>query len=267
MLQHKRLIAKWPIHQLKDRLVCSLGPTVSVTGDYGHDRSITVNYDSLSTIGMEQVPWRVVTNMCFGNCQTASTDVGFANLSDDVMVIGNNVYRSDLGGVVPAASNVSLSLHAMRKAKTRRIIDLYSTAIRLEQQSRLLLTAPLSDQVRHLWNRKRSRLYLICAQMENFIWLYRYRSNYVWNGFVFDDVYRMAETDLNDAGVEDFPALAHIDQSMAESIVAYRTKHNGIPNVESLRVLNLSEAFFKVFAKSRSSRFRFPQSETSRIRL
>ena len=124
-------------------------PTVSVTGDYGHDRSITVNYDSISTIGMEQVPWRVVTNMCFGNCQTASTDVGFANLSDDVMVIGNNVYRSDLGGVVPAASNVSLSLHAMRKAKTRRIIDLYSTAIRLEQQSRLLLTAPLSDQVRH----------------------------------------------------------------------------------------------------------------------
>ena len=55
--------------------------------------------------------------MCFGNFQTASTDVGFANLSDDVMVIGNNVYRSDLGGVVPAASNVSLSLHAMRKAK------------------------------------------------------------------------------------------------------------------------------------------------------
>ena len=124
-------------------------PTVSVTGDYGHDRSITVNYDSISTIGMEQVPWRVVTNMCFGNCQTASTDVGFANLSDDVMVIGNDVYRSDLGGVVPAASNVSLSLHAMRKAKTRRILDLYSTAIRLEQQSRLLLTAPLSDQVRH----------------------------------------------------------------------------------------------------------------------
>lgn len=124
-------------------------PTVSVTGDYGHDRSITANYDSISTIGMEQVSWRVVTNMCFGNCQTASTDVGFANLSEDVMVIGNNVYRSDLGGVVPAASNVSLSLHAMRKAKTRRIIDLYSTAIRLEQQSRLLLTASLSDQVRH----------------------------------------------------------------------------------------------------------------------
>lgn len=124
-------------------------PTVSMTYDYGHDRALTVNYDSISTIGMEQVPWKVVTNMCFGNCQTASTDVGFANLSDDVMVIGNSVYRSDLGGVVPAASNVSLVLHAQRKAKTRRIIDLYSAAIRLEQQSRLLLTAPLTDQVLH----------------------------------------------------------------------------------------------------------------------
>ena len=51
-----------------------------------------------------------------------------------------------------------------------------------------------------------------------------------------------AEINLNEAGVEDFTALAHIDQSMAESIVEYRSKHNGIPNVESLRVLNLSEA-------------------------
>lgn len=124
-------------------------PTVSVVYDYGHDRTITVNYDSISTIGLDQEPWKVTTNMCFGNCQTSSTDVGFANLSDDVMVIGNNVYRSDLGGVVPAASNVSLTLHAMRKARTQRIIDLYSTAIRLEQQSRLLLTAPMVDQVRH----------------------------------------------------------------------------------------------------------------------
>ena len=124
-------------------------PTLSMTYDYGHDRSITANYDSISTIGMEQVPWKVVTNMCFGNCQTASTDVGFANLTDDIMVIGNNVYRSDLGGVVPAASNVSLTLHAQRKARTQRIIDLYSAAIRLEQQSRLLLTAPIADQVLH----------------------------------------------------------------------------------------------------------------------
>jgi len=124
-------------------------PTLSVVYDYGHDRSLTVNYDSISTLGTEQIPWKVVTNMCFGNCQTASTDVGFANLSDDVMVIGNSVYRSDLGGVVPAASNVSLTLHAMRKARTRRIIDLYSAAIRLEQQSRLLLTSPISDQVLH----------------------------------------------------------------------------------------------------------------------
>lgn len=124
-------------------------PTLSMTYDYGHDRAITANYDSISTIGMEQVPWKVVTNMCFGNCQTASTDVGFANLTDDIMVIGNNVYRSDLGGVVPAASNVSLTLHAQRKARTQRIIDLYSAAIRLEQQSRLLLTAPIADQVLH----------------------------------------------------------------------------------------------------------------------
>ena len=33
-------------------------------------------------------------------------------------------------------------------------------------------------------------------------------------------------------------ALDHIDRPTAESIVDYRSKHNGIPNVESLRVLN-----------------------------
>ena len=51
-----------------------------------------------------------------------------------------------------------------------------------------------------------------------------------------------AEIDLNDAGVADFAALEHIDQTVAESIVKYRSQHNGIPNVESLRVLNLSES-------------------------
>ena len=65
------------------------------------------------------------------------------------MVVGNNVYRSDFGGVVPAASNVSLALHQMRRTRTQRIIDLYSVAVRLEQQKRLLLKAPLTEQVRH----------------------------------------------------------------------------------------------------------------------
>ena len=51
-----------------------------------------------------------------------------------------------------------------------------------------------------------------------------------------------AEIDLNNAPVADFVSLEHIDQTMAESIVEYRAKHNGIPNVESLRVLNLSES-------------------------
>ena len=51
-----------------------------------------------------------------------------------------------------------------------------------------------------------------------------------------------AEIDLNKAPIADFASLEHIDQTMAESIVEYRTKHNGIPNVESLRVLNLSES-------------------------
>lgn len=51
-----------------------------------------------------------------------------------------------------------------------------------------------------------------------------------------------AEMDLNTATVEDFASLDAIDQSTAESIISYRDQHNGIPNVESLRVLNLSES-------------------------
>src|SRR6056300_802450 len=51
-----------------------------------------------------------------------------------------------------------------------------------------------------------------------------------------------AQLDLDSATVEEFAALDNIDQARAESIVAYRTNHSGIANVESLRVLSLSEA-------------------------
>ena len=59
----------------------------------------------------------------------------------------------------------------------------------------------------------------------------------------------------------------HIDQSMAESIVAYRTKHNGIPNVESLRVLNLSEVTLQSLREESIFTLQISTSETSRIRL
>lgn len=127
-------------------------PTVNVNYSYGHDRSITANYDSIYTYGIEQKPWSVTTNMCFGNCQTSSTDIGQSastDITDDIMVIGDSVYRSDIGGVVPAAGNVSLQLQAMRRARTQQIIDLYTAAIRLEQQQALFMRAPLSDQVMH----------------------------------------------------------------------------------------------------------------------
>src|SRR5210317_877310 len=51
-----------------------------------------------------------------------------------------------------------------------------------------------------------------------------------------------AEIDLNTATVAELSAVSTIDSAMAESIVAYRNSHNGIPNVEALRVLNLSES-------------------------
>lgn len=51
-----------------------------------------------------------------------------------------------------------------------------------------------------------------------------------------------AEIDLNTATVEEFAAISTIDLSAAESIVSYRNQHAGIPNVESLRVLNLSNS-------------------------
>ena len=37
----------------------------------------------------------------------------------------------------------------MRKSRIQRIIDLYTVAIRLEQQTRLLLKAPIQEQVLH----------------------------------------------------------------------------------------------------------------------
>ena len=124
-------------------------PTLSVNYDYGFDRMIAANLDSISTIGNTQVPWKVMTNLCFGLCQSSSTDVGFSNLADDVMVIGDSVYRSDIGGVVPAAGNVSMELQKMRQKRTQRIIDLYSSTLRLSAEQGRIAKSSLSNQVLH----------------------------------------------------------------------------------------------------------------------
>ena len=89
-------------------------PTFSVEGTYGGIRAISANYDSVATTGNWTIPWTISSNFCFGNCQSAATDVGFSDLSDSVMVVGNSVYRTDLGGVVPAASSVSMELKNMK---------------------------------------------------------------------------------------------------------------------------------------------------------
>lgn len=124
-------------------------PTMSVEGTYGGYRAIAANYDSVSTTGDWTIPWTMSANFCFGNCQSAATDVGFSDLSDSVMVVGNSVYRTDLGGVVPAASSVSMELKKLKRQRTQKIINLYSTTERLEKQSQRLAKASLLDQALH----------------------------------------------------------------------------------------------------------------------
>jgi hypothetical protein len=124
-------------------------PTFTITGTYGYDRTINANYDSISTVGMEQLPWSVSSNFCFGNCQSSSTDFGFANWSDSVMVVGDEVFRSDIGGVVPAASNVTMSLQKQRQVRIERVINLYTSWQRLERQTEVVSEASLMDNVLH----------------------------------------------------------------------------------------------------------------------
>lgn len=124
-------------------------PTFSIVGQSGTGRAISSNYDSISTTGDLKRPLKVSSNFCFGNCQSASTDVGFSNLSDSVMVVGDSVYRTDLGGVVPAASSVSLELKNMRRDRIQKIINLYVTVERLEQQAISLRKASLLERSFH----------------------------------------------------------------------------------------------------------------------
>ena len=46
---------------------------------------------------------------------------------------------------------------------------------------------------------------------------------------------------INSASVEDLEQIANVDRSAAERIVAYRTERGQINNIESLRILHLSE--------------------------
>ena len=121
-------------------------PTFSIEGQSGTGRSIASNYDAISTTGNLTRPLKVSSNFCFGNCQSASTDVGFSNLSDSVMVVGDSIYRTDLGGVVPAASSVSLELKGMKRDRIQKIINLYVTIKRLEQQAISLKNASLLEK-------------------------------------------------------------------------------------------------------------------------
>jgi hypothetical protein len=52
----------------------------------------------------------------------------------------------------------------------------------------------------------------------------------------------LAEINLVSASAEDIATLDNINEAEAKSIVEYRASHNGIPNIEALRVLNLSES-------------------------
>ena len=52
----------------------------------------------------------------------------------------------------------------------------------------------------------------------------------------------LAEINLVSASVKDIATLDNINEAQAKSIVEYRASHNGIPNIEALRVLNLSES-------------------------
>ena len=59
----------------------------------------------------------------------------------------------------------------------------------------------------------------------------------------------LAEINLDTASIADIAALDNIDVSQAKSIVEYRNSHNGIPNIEALRVLSLSESTLNTLRK------------------
>ena len=124
-------------------------PQLSLTGEYGRDRSIGADYGAIQTIANDNLQWRVTLAACFGACSSSSASSAFSGDVDDLMVIDGDVYETGDAGVLPAAANVLSDIVGHRQSISNTVIDLYTTYQRLLLQSPEMSNLSLFEQSLH----------------------------------------------------------------------------------------------------------------------
>ena len=124
-------------------------PQLSITGEYGRDRSIGADYGAIQTIANDNTQWRITLAACFGACSSSSASTAFSGDVDDLMVIDGDVYETGDAGVLPAAANVLSDIVGHRQSISNTVIDLYTTYQRLLIQSPEMTNLSLFEQSLH----------------------------------------------------------------------------------------------------------------------
>ena len=125
-------------------------PSLSTSFDVSRDRSIAVNNSSFSSVGTDIISFRAMLGLCFGNCQSAAISssydgavAGEVDISDTVMVVGDSIYRADIGGVVPAANQVLTKRLSSRQKRFDKLVSLHR---QLRELERIPLVEPTLQQ-------------------------------------------------------------------------------------------------------------------------
>ena len=124
-------------------------PQLSITGEYGRDRSIAADYGAIQSVANDNLQWGVTVAACFGACSSSSSSSAFSGDVDDLMVIDGDVYETGDAGVLPAAANVLSNIIGHRQSISNTVIDLYTTYQRLLLQSPEMVNLSLFEQSLH----------------------------------------------------------------------------------------------------------------------
>jgi hypothetical protein len=137
-----------------------LAPHLSITGTWERDQSIDADFGALTNSRSDDVGWKVVIRLCYGQCggnlygtSTDPFDYGEADLLTDVgdldvAVVGDQVYVIDGAGAYSAiAANVSDRVSRYRRSVADAVTDLYFSHLMLSLEMGGVQSRSIREQV------------------------------------------------------------------------------------------------------------------------
>jgi len=125
-------------------------PRLRIQGELERDRSLSADLLAKGNSGDSDLDWKVMSELCFGNCDSVSWVTDSVENTFDVMVIDGDVYNSDnVGAFAPAAASVVEKLSQYRTTTAEHVAELYFSRMRLESARAGVEGLSLKERVEH----------------------------------------------------------------------------------------------------------------------